>query len=307
MATSKKLTIFEGPDGAGKSTAAKSFALATGARYVHFGPLQLVDKGLGRMYIEAMLPALLGYQDVVFDRCWLSEIPYGVVFRGGKNRLPHAYVRMLERVAMRCQTVVVMCQPPRETVIANYKSRKGLEMLENEEQLTQVYDLYLETKTSLPWVRYDYTTHPDFEKTALAMNHLRSEPHLLNVASAGTLHPDFVIVGESAAERKDQDNWHQYPFVSFSHQGCSAWLTDQIEAAGVPEEKILWANADQDLTFLTDTKYAGTRFITLGSEAYQKLQAGYAIKSRRVPHPQSWKRFNHNEPYPLIEHLRSLS
>jgi thymidylate kinase len=307
VVTSRKLTIFEGPDGAGKSTAAQEFALKTGAKYVHFGPLNLVDKGLGRMYIEAMLPALLGYQDVVFDRCWLSEIPYGEAFRGGKNRLPHSYVRMLERVAMRCQTVVVLCQPSWETVVGNYKNRKGLEMLENEDQLQLVYDLYLETRTSLPWVRYDYTTHPNFDPVALAMNRLRSEAHPLTVASAGTLHPEVIIVGESAAERKEHDNWHQYPFVSFSHQGCSAWLTDQIEAAGVPEDKILWANADQDLTFLTDSRYIGKKFITLGSEAYQKLQAGYALKSRRVPHPQSWKRFNHNEPYPLIEHLRSLT
>ena len=85
MKTSKKLTIFEGCDGSGKTTAAREFAEQTGAKYVHFHNLPRIKKGLGRMYVEAMLPALLGYQEVVFDRSWLSETPYGEAFREGRD------------------------------------------------------------------------------------------------------------------------------------------------------------------------------------------------------------------------------
>ena len=67
MRQCRRLTIFEGPDGSGKSTAAQAYAEATKAKYVHFPALPQVDKSLGRIYVEAMLPALLGYQDVVFD------------------------------------------------------------------------------------------------------------------------------------------------------------------------------------------------------------------------------------------------
>ena len=81
--TSAKLTIFEGPDGGGKTTAAEKYAKETGAQYVHFGPLPHVKDSLARVYVEAMMPAILGLQDVVFDRSWLSEIPYGTAFRGG--------------------------------------------------------------------------------------------------------------------------------------------------------------------------------------------------------------------------------
>ena len=42
MTLSRELTIFEGPDGAGKTTLAKAYAELTGARYVHFGPLPRV-------------------------------------------------------------------------------------------------------------------------------------------------------------------------------------------------------------------------------------------------------------------------
>jgi polyphosphate kinase 2 (PPK2 family) len=111
MIDSKVLTIFEGPDGSGKTTAAREYAEQTGARYVHFPALPRVKHGLGRMYVEAMLPALLGYHDVVFDRCWLSETPYGEAFREGQDRLTQADRRMLERLALRCGAVVVKCLP----------------------------------------------------------------------------------------------------------------------------------------------------------------------------------------------------
>jgi len=100
--TCKRLTIFEGCDGSGKSTAAAKFAEEHGAKLVHFPALPRVTNNLARMYVEAMLPALLGYQDVVFDRCWLSEEPYGTAFREGQDRLGVVSVRMLERLAFRC-------------------------------------------------------------------------------------------------------------------------------------------------------------------------------------------------------------
>lgn len=141
MTTSNKLTIFEGPDGSGKSTLAKRFAKATGARYVHFGPLPKISGSLGRVHVEAMMPALLGYQDVVFDRSWLSEVPYGQAFREGTDRLGDPSREMLDRLALRCGGAVVMCDPGWETVRSNFLARKHMEMLDDDNQLKIVYDL----------------------------------------------------------------------------------------------------------------------------------------------------------------------
>lgn len=303
--SSAKLTIFEGPDGAGKTTAAIKFAEETGARYVHFGPLSLVDKGLPRLYVEAMVPALLGYQDVVFDRSWLSEIPYGTAFREGKDRIGLASRRMLERISLRCATVVVKCQPPWETVVANYSSRKGIEMLENENQLHQVYELYAGGRTHLPSVLYDYTSHPKFFSER-ELDKLRTHPHAIDVVSAGNLDGKVALIGEKFAERKDQDGWHQYPFVSFCRQGCSQWLAEQLDNIGYGEDKILWVNSDQDLAFLTTKLHQCKKIFALGSEAAHKVQA-IGLRYRRVPHPQSWKRFNAAEAYPLLDYLKGLA
>jgi len=295
-----KLTIFEGPDGGGKSTAAKVFAESTGAKYVHFPALPRVSRNLGRMYVEAMLPALLGYQDVVFDRCWLSEVPYGVAFREGRDRLTDASRRMLERLAMRCGAVVVKCQPAWETVKANYLSRKHMEMLDNEHQLKTVYDIYADQATDLPLLDYDYTKGDLFAdaKLALTIEGLRMRQHPLDLATAGNWDARVVLVGESFAERKDVDAFYQWPFASFSGEGCSQWLTDKLELIEVGEDEILWINADQDLSFMLDL--APERVVALGNRAYDQLYK-LKITAATVPHPQAWKRFNNGQRYPLLD------
>lgn len=293
---SAKLTIFEGPDGAGKSTAAKAYAEATGARYVHFGPLPRVGKNLARIYVEAMLPALLGYQNVVLDRCWLSELPYGLAFREGKDRLDgSASRRMLERLAFRCGAVVVRCLPPWDMVKVNYLARKQLEMLDDESQLGIVYDAYLDEPTDLPDLTYDYTTGGLPVDQLEAM---RSICHPLDIASAGVWDAPIILVGERFADMKDCDAFYQWPFASFNGEGCSRWLAEQLDLVDVGEDQLMWINADQDLSVLADLE--PVKIIALGDAAHGKLVA-VGFKPDHVPHPQSWRRFNCNERYPLLD------
>jgi hypothetical protein len=106
-----------------------------------------------------------------------------------------------------------------------------------------------------------------------------------------------VIVGQSFAERKDVDAFYQWPFASFSGEGCSQWLTDQLDSIEVGEDQILWLNADQDLSILYNLN--ATKIVALGNEAYDQLYR-LKIPAQVVPHPQSWKRLNARQPYPLL-------
>lgn len=298
MSFSKHITIFEGPDGSGKTTAAQDYAEHTNARYVHFPALPQVSKGLARMYVEAMLPALLGYQDVVLDRCWLSETPYGEAFREGQDRLTQACRRMLERLAYRSGAAVVLCLPKWEVVRTNFLKRKHLEMLKDDTQLRQVYDLYKAQGTSLPLVPFDYETHPK-EMLHQQLVQARSPCHALHRQTAGNWDGGIVLVGEGFAERKDHDPWYQWPFASFSGDGCSRWLTQQLDEAGLPEENLLWVNADQDLSFIHELEWSPTVF-ALGTKAEAALYRE-KLEATAVPHPQYWKRFKSSEPYPLVK------
>jgi thymidylate kinase len=160
----KKLVIFEGPDGSGKSTAATKYAEETGSRMVHCGPY--LDKGtqLKWIYLEAMLPALMDVDDVVMDRCWISEPVYGAVFRDGTDRLGQRGRDVLEAVARLVEARVVLCLPPEEVCLANWRRchAQGGEYLQREEELRAVWRKYndgaaIKTLTGLPMVRFDYT------------------------------------------------------------------------------------------------------------------------------------------------------
>lgn len=299
MPAEQLITIFEGPDGSGKSTAAKNYALRTNAHYVHMGPLKHVTSGLARMYVEAMMPALLGHRSVVMDRCWMSEPIYGRAFRGGKDRLHAADYRMLERLAMRCGAVVVHCRPNLGKVLENWFSRRESEMLMAKKQLITVYDLYgdLTYTTSLPVMTFDYTKC-DFGDVVLS----RMLSHPLESRSAGNAHADIIIVGEQFGEHKNHDPLYQWPFASFSDEGCSRWLTMQLAQASISEKDLLWFNVDQ-LSKAIVKRWVGRKVFALGAKALQSLHEmlgpddGVTVSA--VEHPQFWKRFRAGVPYPL--------
>ena len=155
------VTIFEGPDGSGKTTLAKWYAEKTRAVYVHCGPVPDFDgKMLQQYYLDAMEPALRGRRPVVMDRCWVSEPIYGCAFRGGLDRLGAAKRVALEMTAAARDAVVVLCRPPLETCLTSWRARHadGDEYVTAEAIMTAIWqaygDIYI---TGLPVVNYDYT------------------------------------------------------------------------------------------------------------------------------------------------------
>lgn len=298
-----RIIIFEGADGSGKSTLAKQVALSINAKYVHFGPLSQVKKGLARMYVEAALPALLGYQDVVFDRSWLSETPYGNAFRGGSDRLGVEVRRILERIFMRAQTSVVLCDPGFAAVAKTFMSRKGEEYLESLDQLGQVHKSYEKLTTSLPLLRHNYLTN-EFPRVDLLP---ATTPHQLSETAGNSL-ARTLMVGENYAELTDTDSLYQKPFCAFSGAGCSRWLALQLEIAGIGEERLVWLNAD-NLIKLTTSRYSEvfsrvTKVIALGAVAASACRELSLPNVKEVTHPQAWKRFKHSETYPIQEALK---
>jgi thymidylate kinase len=302
---SKKVTIFEGCDGSGKSTAAQRFAADTGARYVHLGPFPRVYTGLPRLYAEAMLPALLGYQDVVMDRSWLSEPIYGAAYRNGTDRVGGVSRMMLERLALRCGAIVVRCDPGDEACVSAWAARKGDEYLKTEKQLRQVHSDYRGPfwHTQLLTVDYDYMNQPEFHAPEV-LDNFRAPLHPLGVASAGNWLGNIVLVGEAFAEVKNDDLVYQWPFASFSNQGCSRWLTAKLWEAGINENNLAWINADQLDRFVIPPD-AAVEVIALGGEASKTLTA-CGLKHHTVAHPSYWHRFHNGSPYELTTLIKEL-
>lgn len=306
-----RITLFEGPDGGGKSYAAKAYAAATGARYVHLGPFPAVQgAALGRLYVEALLPALLGYQDVVLDRCWVSEVPYGHAFRGGRLRLEPAHLRMLARLAWRGGAVAVICLPGYATAAANWRSRRAEELLRDETQLRAVYDWY-EAAVDVATPGLDlHTLVYDYKSTSTAqlaadVAQLRPRVHALSEATAGNPSARVAIVGDAFGFVKSEDALYQWPFASFSRQGCSRWFTEQLLKAGIGEDQLFWVNADQlprsDGGLIEDLR--PKQVFAFGTAAATQL-AKSGVSHRVLPHPQAWKRFHHRQRFEALDLVR---
>lgn len=320
-ANSCRVTIFEGPDGAGKSTIAEEYAKRTGARYFHHGPYKRLGwPGLSRMFVESMMPALLGHEDVVLDRCWVSEPIYADAFRQGKDRVGMARSRQLDRLAMRCGAVIVKCLPPWAHVKSSFTGRQADEYLDNEQQLLRVYGDYShDLNTHLHEVEYDYTKSLGKPLGLVAMElerlveyqRVKNPCHSLNVNSAGNLSAPILLVGDSFAERQDSDPLYQWPFGSLSNIGCSMWLSRQLDDADISEQSLLWVNADE-LTNewvvpLFDREGGPPQIVTLGEDAERKV-ASLHLSRHSANHPQYWKRFCSGTPggYPLLRILKDL-
>ena len=241
----KKIYIFEGIDGSGKTTAAKAFATMINARYVHFSAMPKVENGLARMYVEAMLPALLGYQSVVFDRSWLSEGPYGSVFRNGSDRIGVAQRRILERIAMRCGAVVIYCDPGFENVKRSFVERRKFELLNSTVQLEYVYGLYSVLITDLPSVNFDYTVD---SIRNLQIPDYRS--HNLLYSTVGNIDATYLIVGDGSTTHKDDQPFYQLPFTSLCKHDNNVWLTEQLAQSGISEIELMWTDIDVSLSHL---------------------------------------------------------
>lgn len=114
----------------------------------------------------------------------------------------------------------------------------------------------------------------------------------------------ILLVGEQTSH--PEENKYHAPFCSI--RGCSGWLNAKLEEAAIPESKLFWINAlDNDGSEMDLRKIyedlEPTSVIALGRVAERQLLK-FGIKHEQVPHPQSWKRFNHHKPYPLIDALK---
>lgn len=145
-----RLTIFEGPDGAGKTTAAEAYAAQVRRRrgaevlVVHCGPLLEHDSiSLVCHYLDLIKPAFLDKQEIVMDRSWLSEPIYGPIKRDG-SRLTKQLVDFLNEVGSMSDGVVVGMNAPILDLITRWRARRDArgEYVDDEADYVAIVDAY---------------------------------------------------------------------------------------------------------------------------------------------------------------------
>lgn len=160
------LTIFEGPDGGGKSTLAQKWFKPGDAALFNHGPyLNRTGQEIVTAYAHDIEYAKTTGRPVIMDRCWVSEFIYGPIMRG-EDRIDTSMRQVLETQAKEAHAVLIICLPSFESCRTAYMSRRHLEYLDNEEQLLNVYKGYrryhrFSERRVVNTFLYDYDKEPD--------------------------------------------------------------------------------------------------------------------------------------------------
>lgn len=306
-----RITIFEGNDGSGKSTLARQYAELTNACYRHHDPCpRVTGNHLLKVYVEMMLPALLGYQDVVMDRAWLSEQVYGSIIRR-KDRVSCVGARLLERLALRCEVAMVLCAPPFEVCQQVYRSRRAGEDLYGEDLLRLVDWGYTQrwqegSLTDLPLITHAVHGHEETLWRELAAIHGHQEAHPVAWRTGGNLLASVALVGDDFDPLRNEDLELRAPFGSLGAAGCSRWLVEKLSERGIKESDLFWVNSsDSSFEEIAEEWLPGKTVYALGTTASKRLSAT-GISHVHVDHPQHAKRFRHRQVYELPRLIREV-
>ena len=283
------IMLLEGADGGGKTTLANYYR-ERGWAYVHHSMMpDLFEE------FCVCLGRITG--PTIIDRLHLSEQVYGPIYRG-RDSLGNAQARMLERVLLGKGAVVVYAKPPWSCCENSFMARQAEEMLDTTAQLRQVYDRYDEVmaQTALQVISYDFTIdRPEsvIERAWWPQTHAEGIGHL----APGVV----LLVGDQVNLNHSPYGW---PFVAAT--GCSPWLAEQLQDAGISENSLYWVNAKHPDGSPTDptviNQLQPQKIVALGAKAAAWLDS-YNLPYARVSHPQYWKRFHAHEPYPLLQEL----
>lgn len=311
------IIILEGCDGAGKTTLATKIAGELGCAYRHLEAFPNIGRGdLGRFYLEAASPALLGYQSVVMDRSWISEIPYSLAYREGAARLTRIHANMLERVFRRCQVSLILCHPPWETCLSNWSDRKNRELLKESTQLRRVYDWYDDLKTTpllftgFNPIVYDYTK----DSVSALINQINANHQTWTVWDLPVVGEfsdrSILLVGDDHSNHMPQDSYYRYPFVSFSDAGPSHFVTTHLATKGILESDVCWTNTRSVGEVLKACVIKKGNVIALGTYAATVLKVCCGLSPNKdfvvIEHPQQIIDSQPINRYELADTIRRL-
>jgi hypothetical protein len=268
------IVILEGVDGSGKSTLAKWLETEVGVRggftrvsTIHHGPYPGL-KNPSIKYLSSMRRRQHGNtvnELIILDRSWLSEPIYGMALRGGVDRVGVSSRRMLERIAMKAGTFVVVCRPTYDTAAANWAKNKGKELIELPSHFKQVYGLYnvLEHHTDLDCLYFDYELNK-IDKHVLADRINSMVKYRPPSPGIGNWGEDSTLI---VCDYRDSDGMLDLPYVNFDKDSVSAWFTLELERLGVNEDKLYWVNSSKLAPDFMGRSDAPRNVVALGNDA----------------------------------------
>jgi len=147
--------IIEGPDGSGKSTLAEKLSKQTGYPVVHRSQPKTEEEK--KRMMGQYLAAIDNGKNMIFDRCWYSEMVYGPVMRDA-SVISYPEMYLLEEKLAKNGAMIIYCTDKPKTLWRR-ATRRGEDYITDYETFERIctgFDVLMSVPHIIPVVKYDY-------------------------------------------------------------------------------------------------------------------------------------------------------
>lgn len=261
-------------------------------------------------YVNMMSDVLDERQSVIIENGWRAEYVLGAM--GQPTKIPIPVKRMLDRIALGCSAKIAYCYADTRTYaenvnkISSYDKMKDLivQMHEQWEWLISAQNLSVtKINTSDPGFILDLDLLEDQVKI---FNELNLGPGIGRWKISGVV----LLVGDKHGPSLQPYQVNSnIAFCDMAKVGSSFWLSQKLDEANIPEDRLYWINSYDKSNLPTNSEFVH-KLNPITILALGDVAAGWCEKNqlRYEPfsHPQYHKRFKFSDPYPLIERLKEL-
>ena len=149
------IIIIEGPDGSGKTTLAGILSRQTGFPVVHRTQPKSEEEKAKMM--DGYVDAIKKGKNIIFDRCWYSEMAYGPIMRD-KSVISYPEMYELEQLLTKRGALIIYCTDKPETLWYRC-SKRGEDYITDYDTFVSIckeFDKIMSVPHRIPVVRYGY-------------------------------------------------------------------------------------------------------------------------------------------------------
>ena len=148
------IIIIEGPDGSGKTTLAEQLSRETGYPIVHRSQPKTDEEK--KLMMGQYLQDLKAGRNVIWDRCWYSEMCYGPVMRD-KSYITYPQMYELEEQLAKAGAMIIYCTGPRAELWKRCQKR-GEDYITSRDDFVAIcekFDEVMSVPHYVPVVKYE--------------------------------------------------------------------------------------------------------------------------------------------------------
>lgn len=149
------IIIIEGPDGSGKTTLAEKLSRQTGYPVVHRSQPKTEEEK--KQMLASYLGAIETGKNIIFDRCWYSEMVYGPVMRD-ESVISYPEMYFIEEKLTKHGALIIYCTDKPKTLWrrATKRGEDYITDFDTFEQICLNFDVLMSVPHLVPVVKYDY-------------------------------------------------------------------------------------------------------------------------------------------------------